>query len=216
MVIRRFPDPQKAAPEGILAVGGDLEVDSLVLAYGQGIFPWPIEDLGLAWFCPDPRAILDFSNLHIPQSLKKIQRRNPFSITIDRAFADVIDGCARQPRPGQDGTWITPQMKNCFIEFHERGFAHSVEAWEGSNLVGGVYGVCVKGVFCAESMFHLRPNASKMALLFLVDYLKSKGAEVMDIQVMTPHMLYLGATEISRDAFLEKLRVTQGKRLSLF
>lgn len=216
MVIRRFPDPQKAPPEGILAVGGDLEVDSLVLAYGQGIFPWPIEDLGLAWFCPDPRAILEFSNLHVSQSLKKTQRRHTFSLSIDRAFAAVIDGCADQPRPGQDGTWITPQMKAGFVEFHEQGFAHSVEVWEGGDLVGGLYGVCVKGVFCAESMFHLRPNASKLALLFLVDYLKSKGAAWIDIQVMTPHMLRLGASEIDRDTFLEKLRETQSKRLKLF
>jgi len=216
MVIRRFPDPQKAPAEGILAVGGDLEVDSLVLAYGQGIFPWPIEDLGLAWFCPDPRAILNFSTLHIPQSLKKVQRKSRYSLSIDRAFAEVISACSSQPRPGQDGTWITPEIEAAFVNFHDAGFAHSVEVWDGRDLVGGLYGVCVKGVFCAESMFHVQPNTSKIALLFLVDYLKTKGADWLDIQVMTPHMSRLGATEISRGNFLQRLAQTQALGLKLF
>lgn len=216
MVIRRFPDPDKAPPEGILAVGGDLEVDSLRLAYGQGIFPWPIPDLGLAWFCPDPRAILEFSNLHIPRSLKKVQKRRPFSLSIDRAFSEVIAACSGQPRPGQDGTWITPDMIAGFCDFHQAGFAHSVEVWEGRDLVGGLYGVCTAGVFCAESMFHVRPNASKIALLYLVDFLKSKGATWIDIQVMTPHMQRLGATEISRENFLKKLAASQAMGLKLF
>jgi leucyl/phenylalanyl-tRNA--protein transferase len=207
--IVRFPEPEAATPEGILAVGGDLHPQSLLLAYRQGIFPWPIENLGLAWFQPPSRAVLFFDEIHVPRSLEKIRRRTPFTFSIDRNFAGVIDGCAGQARPGQAGTWITPGLKRAFVRFHELGFAHSVEAWSGRELVAGVYGVCVEGVFSAESMFHRTPNASKLALLHLTDFLGKQGLHWIDIQVMTPHMKHLGAREITRREYLRLLQKAQ-------
>ena len=206
MAIVRFPDPRQASEEGIVAVGGDLEPESLKLAYGQGIFPWPMEGFPLAWFCPADRAILEFERLHVPRSLKKVLRQSQFTFTVNRAFRQVIEACAESPRPGQDGTWITTDMIEAYSVFHELGYAHSVEVWDGELLVGGIYGVEVDGVFSAESMFHRVSHASKIALLHLIQYLQAKGLTWMDIQVMTPHMEKLGAFTISRDEFLERFR----------
>lgn len=200
----------------IVCFGGRLTVENLRNAYSKGIFPWTIEGLPLPWFCPEYRAVLEFDELYIPKSLRKIQKKNPFAFTIDRAFREVITNCARVKRSHETGTWITRDFIESYTELHKEGEAHSVEVWETGKLVGGLYGVDAGGVFVGESMFHYRSNASKLALLFLVDHLKSRGANWLDAQVMTPHLELLGAKEISRDEFLKKLADTQQLNLELF
>ncbi len=211
MPILQFPDPRVTGPEGVVAAGGDLSTDSLRLAYGQGIFPWPHRGLPLLWFCPPQRAILDFSRLHVGRRLARVRRASRLTFTIDHAFERVIAGCRHARRPGQAGTWITLGMERAYRRLHrEGGGAHSVEAWnENGALVGGVYGVDAGGAFGGESMFHTQPNASKLALLFLVDHLKARGADFLDIQMLTPHLLALGAIEVPRDDFLERLQAAQ-------
>jgi len=201
---------------GIVALGGDLHVESLLLAYRSGIFPWPMEGLPLTWVCPPMRAILDFSELHIPRSLARERARTSLTFTIDRDFPTVIAACASVYRPDQPGTWITHGMLHAYRRFHEHGYAHSVEVWDGDELVGGLYGVAVDGAYAGESMFHRRPNASKLALLFLIDHLRSQGLDWIDIQVMTPHMEVLGAREIPRNQFLARLADTHRRDLVLF
>lgn len=204
----------------MVAWGGDLEPETLLLAYRKGIFPWPApaDDYPLLWFSPDPRAILDFNDLHIPASLVRARKKASFRFTIDQAFEQVIEACASTPRPGQDGTWITEEMKDAYLRFHKLGYAHSVEAWarEKDTLVGGIYGVAVDGVFSAESMFYRKPNASKLALLFLVEHLSKQGLGWMDIQMLTPHLKALGAKEISRAEFLKKWSREQASKKALF
>ncbi len=216
MPIREFPDPRTASPEGVVAIGGDLHPQSLLLAYRQGIFPWPVEGLPLLWFCPPERGILELSDLHMPRSLAHARRCTTFRCTIDCAFPDVIRACAETLRPGQEGTWITPQIIAAYVRLHRMHIAHSVEVWDGPQLVGGLYGVDVDGAFAAESMFYHAPNASKLALLHLVDHLRAAGLDWIDIQVLTPHLVRLGAKAISRDAFLERLRQTRARGLRLF
>jgi leucyl/phenylalanyl-tRNA--protein transferase len=217
MPVARFPDPRTASPEGIVALGGDLHPETLRLAYGQGIFPWPHQGLPLLWFCPPKRAILDFQSLHVPRSLAKARRKARLHFSIDCAFDAVIHACRTAPRPGQEGTWITPAMMRAYKTLHREGDAHSVEAWdEVGNLVGGLYGVDAGGAFSGESMFHHVPNASKLALLFLVDHLRKQGADFIDIQQLTPHMQLLGAVEIPRDAFLARLKRARERHLHLF
>lgn len=190
----------------IISIGDPLTVENLIEAYRKGIFPWHMDHMPLPWFCPDPRAILEFADLRVPASLKRAQNKRQFSFTIDKAFRRVIQECSRAQRQGQKGTWITPAFVERYTELHKAGMAQSVEAWdEAGNLVGGIYGVDAGGVFCGESMFYKRPNASKLALLFLIDHLRSRGSTWMDIQVMTPHMKMLGAKEIPRREFLERL-----------
>jgi leucyl/phenylalanyl-tRNA--protein transferase len=221
MPLYRFPDlrgvPPEKTPEGIVALGGDFGPENLMEAYRKGIFPWPVsEEYPNTWFSPAPRAILDFSKLHIPRSLKQAQKRAPYTFTRDRSFPDVIRECSRVPRPGQRGTWITRALTDAFCELHRVGFAHSIEAWEGDQLVGGLYGVDVDGAFAGESMFHLKPNASKLALLHLIEHLQSHGIDWMDIQMLTPHLVQLGAYEISRDDYLERLAATRARGLKPF
>ncbi len=216
MTLIRFPDPRYAGYEGIVTIGGDLNPANLLRAYRQGIFPWPIEGWPLTWFCPEERAILEFKDLHVPRSLARVSRRAPFTFTINRDFNSVILRCAEAARPEEEGTWITPQMIRGYCEFHQMGYAHSVEAWEEGELVGGVYGVDAGGAFAGESMFYSRPSASKLALLHLIEHLRERGAEWLDIQVMTPHMKALGAKLISRDLFLRMLAQTQERGLNLF
>lgn len=214
MPAERFPDPALARGD-IVAVGDDLDIDTLIEAYGKGIFPWPMEELQLPWFSPRRRAILHFDEIHLSRSLQRAVRQNTFLFSIDRAFREVMKGCAETPRPGQDGTWIMPEILEVYGLLHDRGVAHSVEVWEREALVGGIYGVDCGGAFTGESMFYRRPNASKLALLHLVDHLRSQGLDWLDIQVMTPHMSALGAREIARREFLGKLRAAQsaGKEL---
>jgi len=216
MPARRFPDPRSATPEGVVAVGGDLEPDTLLSAYRQGIFPWPVVGLPLLWFSPPARGVLDFADLHLPRSLRRARGQSSLRLTLDTAFADVIRGCASTPRPEQEGTWITPAIESAYVRLHRLGVAHSAEAWAGDRLVGGVYGVDVGGAFAAESMFYRHPNASKLALLHLVEHLSSRGLDWLDIQVLTPHLARLGAHEVARDAFLERLATMLERGLVLF
>ncbi|MDQ6785263.1 MAG: leucyl/phenylalanyl-tRNA--protein transferase [Acidobacteriota bacterium] len=201
----------------IIGFGGDLTVENLRNAYRRGIFPWHIEGLPMPWFCPERRAILEFSELHVPRSLRKVREKTDFTFTIDKDFRRVIESCARVKRTGESGTWITKDFIRAYGKFHEAGDAHSVEVWDALGaLVGGLYGVDAGGVFCGESMFHTAPNASKLALLFLIEHLKSRGATWLDTQVITPHFEVLGAKEIRREEFLDKLADTQAQNLKLF
>ncbi|HVO22245.1 MAG TPA: leucyl/phenylalanyl-tRNA--protein transferase [Candidatus Margulisiibacteriota bacterium] len=216
MPVSAFPDPRSANPEGVVAIGGDLHPESLLLAYRQGIFPWPVEGLPLLWFSPAERGVLEFAHLHVARSLARARKRTALRFTIDAAFAAVIRACADTPRPAQNGTWITPQIVAAYTRLHRMGIAHSVEAWNGARLVGGIYGVDVDGAFAAESMFYHEPYASKLALLYLVDHLRRHGLDWLDIQVLTPHLARLGARPLPRDEFLEKLRRTRARGLCLF
>jgi leucyl/phenylalanyl-tRNA--protein transferase len=202
--------------DDIVAVGGNLDPQTLLVAYRNGVFPWPVEGLPLLWFCPTERGILEFGRLHVGRSLGRARRRTDLHFTIDAAFADVITACATTPRPGQDGTWIIPQVIAAYVELHRRGFAHSVEAWRDDRLVGGVYGVDVDGAFAAESMFHRESGASKLALLHLVEHLGTRGLDWMDIQVVTPHLARLGARAIPRREFQRLLSRTRRRNLRLF
>jgi leucyl/phenylalanyl-tRNA--protein transferase len=216
VMIVHFPDPRDATPEGIVAVGGQPDPDYLAEAYSRGIFPWPVEGYPLLWFSPPERGILIFDELHVPRSLARERRRATFRFTIDRAFERVIRACASVERAHEQGTWIMPEMIRGYCAFHRLGHAHSVEAWEGEELVGGLYGVDAGGAFAGESMFHLRPNASKLALLFLVEHLRARGLDWLDIQVLTPHLEALGARLIPREEFLERLAVARRRDLKLF
>jgi len=204
--------------DDIVAFGVPLTVESVKEAYPKGIFPWYIEGVPLPWFCPAKRAILEFAELHIPRSLAKERRRSRFTYTIDKDFDSVIRACATSNREGQSGgTWITEDFIRVYTDLHREGMVHSIEAWdEKGQLAGGLYGVDAGGVFCGESMFFRQPNASKLALLFLIDHLKSRGSTWLDVQVMTEHMQALGAKDVKRDNFLIKLEQTQELRLSIF
>ncbi len=212
----RFPDPRRSTPEGIVAIGDDLRPQTLMAAYRQGIFPWPIEGYPLPWFCPPERAILEFNALHIPRSLAKFRRNSTWRFSINSDFSAVIKACATVARNGESGTWITQEMIRAYTRLHATGFAHSVEVWDGERLVGGLYGVDADGSFGGESMFHHTPNASKLALLHLVEHLRSRGATWIDIQTLTPHTAALGARNITRDEFLALLLTTRRRRLRLF
>ena len=208
----RFPDPRYSRSD-VVAIGGDLRVATLRDAYRHGIFPWPHEGLPLPWFSPRRRAVILFDELHIGRSTQKAARSAPYTFTFDHAFDRVIDSCAATDRPDQDGTWIGPEIMAAYIALHRAGDAHSIEAWEGKALAGGLYGIDSGGVFTGESMFHLRPNASKLALLFLIGHLRDRGSTWLDCQVMTPHMKALGAKEILRARFLDMLAEAQARRI---
>ncbi len=210
-----FLDPANAI-DGIVALGGPLTTTNLLRAYRSGIFPWPITDDILPWFCPEERGILEFNQLHIPRRLARIKRQSVFHFTIDRSFPQVIAQCATVQRNYESGTWITQEMIRAYCELHRQGHAHSVEVWEGAELVGGLYGVDAGGIFSGESMFSLRSNASKLALLFLIEHLKDRGLDWIDIQMVTPHLEALGAQAVSRADFLAKLTETQKRKLVLF
>jgi leucyl/phenylalanyl-tRNA--protein transferase len=216
MPILRFPDLRTDAVDDIVCVGGDLHPESLLLAYRSGIFPWPMYGLPLVWSSPLERGILEFANLRIPRSTRQAQRRTTFTFTIDRAFPTVIHACGATLRDDDGGTWITPEIEHAYGEFHRLGYAHSVEVWEGEELVGGLYGVAVDGIFAGESMFHRRPYASRLALLHLIDHLAGRGASWIDIQTLTPHMEMMGAHTIPRNDFLDKLAETRAQGLELF
>jgi leucyl/phenylalanyl-tRNA--protein transferase len=216
MAAANFPDPREATEDGVVAVGGRPEPALLEEAYARGIFPWPVDGYPLLWFSPPERGILFFEELHVPRSLARARRRTRLTFSIDRAFDRVIRACAEVVRAHERGTWIKPWMIRGYCEFHRLGRAHSVEAWEGGELVGGLYGVDAGGAFAGESMFHLRPDASKLALLFLVEHLRARGLDWLDIQVMTPHMEALGARLIPREEFLQLLARTQSRGLKLF
>ncbi len=201
----------------IIGFGGEMSVENLRNAYRRGIFPWAIENLPLPWFCPEFRAVLEFSDLHVPKSLKKEWKKTDFTFTIDRDFRAVIENCSLIERAHEKGTWITEEFIKAYCRFHAAGDAHSVEVWDSAkNLVGGLYGVDAGGVFCGESMFYLKSNASKFALLFLIEHLQKRGAAWLDTQVINPHFEIFGAKEIDRAEFLDKLEAAQATNLKLF
>ena len=206
-----FP-PAHHAESGLLAVGGDLSRERLLLAYRSGIFPWYSDGEPILWWSPDPRMILLPGEFHCSRSLKRVLRNAPFRVTLDRAFAEVISACGETPRPGQEGTWITPEMAAAYIDLHERGYAHSFECWEGGRLVGGLYGVAIGGVFFGESMFSHRDNASKVAMHALVTAALAWGIVLIDCQVANPHLSSLGAREIPRHLFFKVLQSGLGSR----
>ncbi len=204
---------------GLVALDFELTPARLVSAYRHGIFPWPFGGPRdpIPWVCPPQRAILEFSALHIPKNLARAQRKAAsLRFSIDADFPAVIRACAAAPRPGQDGTWILPRMIDAYQQLHYAGHAHSVELWDGPELIGGLYGVTAGGIFTGESMFHRRTDASKLCVLHLIDHLRTRGATWIDIQQITPHFAALGAREIPRADFLKKLAVTQRESLTLF
>lgn len=203
-----FPDPTKADPgSGILAVGGDLSTHRLMLAYSLGIFPWYDEDASpILWHSPTYRFALRPNELHLPRSLRRFMRRDPFEIRYDTAYEEVVAHCAHVPRPGQQGsTWLNADMRDAYIELYRRGVAHSAEAWRDGRLVGGLYGVALGGAFFGESMFSLEPNASKVVFATLVPKLARAGYSLVDCQVYTDHLAQFGATDWPRSTFLALL-----------
>ena len=201
----------------MLAVGGDLSVERLLLAYSMGIFPWYSDDSPILWWSPDPRLVLIPEELRISRSLKQTIKKGTYEVTFDNAFERVIRACAEAPRKEDAGTWITDEMVEAYCRLHEAGFAHSIESWSEGELAGGLYGVALGGVFFGESMFSLMSDASKVAFATLVGKLSEWGYRIVDCQVTTGHLLSLGAKEISRAEFLDilrnaqKIRTPQGK-----
>ena len=191
---------------GLLAVGGDLSAERLLLAYSMGIFPWFNENDPILWWSPDPRFILELTELRVSRSLEKVLRKKIFSVTFDRAFDRVVEGCGETRRATGEGTWITPRMRASYLDLHRRGYAHSVEVWQGDLLAGGLYGVCLGRCFFGESMFFRVSNASKIALVALVKRLRARDFELLDCQMPNDHLTSLGARGISRDVFLQRLR----------
>lgn len=205
-----FPSVYRANEDGLLAVGGDLSPERLLVAYANGIFPWPSSARSiLPWFCPSPRTVLVPGRIRVNRSLRRAVRRAPWTITYDRAFAEVVTACADAPRE-EDGTWITPEMLAAYVRLHEFGFAHSVEAWDGPTLVGGLYGVSLGAAFFGESMFTTRSDASKLALFTLLEQLAVWGFLFLDCQMSTPHVLSMGAVEWSQDHFQAQLWTALG------
>jgi leucyl/phenylalanyl-tRNA---protein transferase len=197
-----FPDHRAANREGLLALGGDLSVPRLLLAYRSGIFPWT--DDPLTWWSPDPRAIFEIDKFSPPRRLESKLRQNLFEITIDRDFLAVIQACA-EPAPGRESTWISPRFIEAYTELHRQGYAHSVEVWQRGQLAGGIYGVAIEGFFAGESMFHHVTDASKIALCHLMKHLRKRGFQLFDTQVLSPLTARLGAIEIRRRDYLERL-----------
>ena len=199
---RRFPPVEECDEDGFLAMGGHLSHDSLLDAYTHGIFPWPVDERSpMLWWSPDPRGIIELDNVHFSRRLLRTCRSDKFSVTFDADFSQVIRKCAAV----HGSTWITRPMIDGYIRLHETGPAHSVEVWHGGQLVGGVYGVAIRGMFAAESMFHTMTDASKVALFFLVDHLRRQGFRLLDIQMVTPHTKQFGSMEIPRDDYLKRL-----------
>jgi leucyl/phenylalanyl-tRNA--protein transferase len=201
-----FPPPDYADPSGLLAVGGDLSKERLLEAYRLGIFPWYSDDQPILWWSPDPRLVLDLKDFKISRSLSKTLKKEVFQVTFDHAFEEVIQACAVVPRAAQNGTWITEEMQEAYINLHGLGYAHSVESWFGGKLAGGLYGVSLGKAFFGESMFHLKTDASKVALATLVEKLKSWDFHFIDSQMTTEHMVRLGAKELPRRIFLKRLQ----------
>ena len=200
-----FPSHEEAEPDGLLAIGGDLSLKRLLLAYHLGIFPWYSEQSPILWWSPDPRLILEPGSLTVSKSLNKVLNKGSFRVTMDHAFEPVIRGCARAIRPERSGTWLVDDMIKAYIRLHEAGFAHSVESWFQGKLVGGLYGVSLGTVFFGESMYYTMENASKVALVSLVRLLQIWEFDMVDCQVTTANLLRFGAREISRCRFLERL-----------
>jgi leucyl/phenylalanyl-tRNA--protein transferase len=199
-----FPPPEDAE-DGLLAVGGDLSTERLLLAYGSGIFPWYGAGQPILWHSPDPRCVIPTDSVHVGRSLRRVVAKGGYEIRFDTAFARVIAACKSTPRPGQDGTWITGDMERAYVRLFDEGYGHSIETWQDGELVGGLYGVSLGRVFFGESMFSRKPNASKVALVHLAETLARWGFPLIDAQVPTPNTLALGAQEWPRERFLRVL-----------
>ena len=199
-----FPDPRTAVTAGefagLVAFAGDLSVERILLAYRSGIFPWSVDPI--TWWSPNRRGVFEWDKLHVPRSLARVLRKNPFEVTRDRAFRRVMEGCAAR----EEGTWIAPEFIDAYTRLHEAGHAHSVECWQGGELVGGIYGVAAGGLFAGESMFHRVSDASKIALHHLAQHLRERGFALFDIQMVTDITEALGAVEISRAEYLRRLK----------
>ncbi len=200
-----FPPAWLARTDGLLCIGGDLNPERLILAYQNGIFPWFSENEPLLWWSPDPRLIILPKEIYVSKSLRKTLRRDPFTITFDRAFEQVITACAQPRREEDNGTWLVPEMIEAYIELHRMGVAHSVETWHGDELVGGLYGLSLGRSFFGESMFSSMADASKVALVTLARHLEAHDYDMIDCQVTSPHLLRMGAREIPRQSFLDML-----------
>ncbi|NIP31158.1 MAG: leucyl/phenylalanyl-tRNA--protein transferase [Candidatus Dadabacteria bacterium] len=207
-----FPDPMKSDPSGLLAIGGDLSVERLLLAYKMGIFPWYSEDQPILWFSPDPRLIINLNDYKPSKSLLKIANSGKFKVKADLNFQKVIENCAIVRRFGQSGTWITSEMKNAYVQLHNKGYAHSFETYLENELVGGLYGVSLGGAFFGESMFHVVSNASKVAFYHLVQKCIELNIDFIDSQIPTDHMKNLGGKEIPREEFLRVLKKSLKKK----
>lgn len=206
--VLHFPEVENADHYGLLALGGDLSVQRLKLAYTNGIFPWFEEGQPILWYSPDPRMVLFFENLHISKSMKQLLRKKNFVVTINTCFDQVITNCAIAKRKDQESTWITNDMIQAYNKLHEQGSAVSVEVWQDQKLVGGLYGIDLKKeyVFCGESMFSTVSNASKIAFIYLCKHYQKKGYKFIDCQMHTPHLESLGAIEIPRAEFISILK----------
>lgn len=203
-VPRFFPPPGASPGTRPLAYGGQLSTDWLLDAYSHGIFPWPVSERRVTWWSPDPRPTIDLHGMHVSRRLARTCRSGKFRVTCDREFAGVIAACATVPR-NDGGTWITASMQKAYNELHRLGYAHSIEVWHGRQLAGGLYGVSLGGAFFAESKFHIVTDASKVALVFLVEHLRARGFLLLDIQQLTPHTATFGAQEMPRAEFLIRL-----------
>lgn len=203
----KFPPVENANTSGLLAFGGDLSPERLIMAYNEGIFPWYDSSQPILWWSPDPRMVLYPKKLKISKSMKQVLKKDYFKVTFNKEFQKVVQNCATAPREGQDGTWITPQMQEAFLKLHRLKVAHSIEVWHEEELVGGLYGVYLKDkkIFCGESMFAKKSNASKFGFIKLVQKLQAEGVKLIDCQVYTDHLASLGAEEISRKDFLRYL-----------
>lgn len=201
-----FPPVEMASSEGILAFGGDLRPERLILAYQSGIFPWYNEGEPIIWYCPEERMVLFPDELRISKSMRQLMRSNTFNITTNKAFEQVISQCQNSPRKDQLGTWITDDMKQAYLKLHKLGFAKSVEVWQDEKLVGGLYGIDLGHVFCGESMFSKESNTSKLAFIHLVQQLEKGQYKLIDCQVYNEHLESLGAREIPRGEFMEILK----------
>ncbi|NUY81557.1 leucyl/phenylalanyl-tRNA--protein transferase [Flavobacterium sp. MAH-1] len=202
-----FPDPDEADYDGLLAIGGDLSTERLLLAYQNGIFPWFDEDDPILWWSPDPRMVLLFDNLVVSKSMKSILRKGIFEITFNQDFEGVISNCQKTERKGQSGTWLTDEMKEAYLELHRLGYAKSVETWQDGELVGGLYGIDLGHVFCGESMFSKVSNASKAAFITLAKKLQSENYRLIDCQIHNDHLESLGCSEIPRALFIAALKL---------
>ena len=210
-----FPDVATASAEGLVAVGGDLAVETLVEAYWRGLFPWPHRGMPLPWFSPDPRGLVEVGHLHVSRTLRRRLARCGWETTVDTHFEAVVAACAE--RPSGEGTWITGAMRSAYAALHRLGWAHSLEVWDGGRLVGGIYGVRVGGCFTGESMFHRETDASKVAMADLLDRWEEAGGAFLDVQIVTDHLRSMGAEEVPRERFLARLGQVreEGVRLAL-
>jgi leucyl/phenylalanyl-tRNA--protein transferase len=207
-----FPDPDLAEEDGLLGVGGDLKPERLLLAYRNGIFPWFSKGEPIMWWSPEPRCVLYPENLKVSTSLRQALRKGGYEVRFDTCFTDVIRHCSTTKRKGQRGTWIMKEMVEAYIRLHELGYAHSTEVFIGGELAGGLYGVAIGMTYSGESMFHLRPEASKIALYYLVQRLKDWKFPLIDCQVTNPHLLSLGAEEMPRKEFLKQMKKNREKK----